>query len=90
LRAQAQGVLPCDFFTVETMWLRRMYVLVFIELGSRRVHLAGITTSPNRAWVTQQARDLTMTANVAAARFVIRDRDTKFTPAFDSAPRASG
>ena len=63
------------------MWLRRLYVLFFIELGSRRVHLAGITTHPNGAWVTQQARNLTMTTDVAAARFLIRDRDTKFTRA---------
>jgi transposase InsO family protein len=83
LRAQAHGVLACDFFTVETMWLRRLYVLFFIELGSRRVHLAGITTRPNGAWVTQQARNLTMSTDVAAARFLIRDRDTKFTRAFD-------
>jgi putative transposase len=83
LRAQAHGVLACDFFTVETLWLRRLYVLFFIELGSRRVHLAGITTSPNAGWVTQQARNLTMTTDVGAARFLIRDRDTKFTRAFD-------
>jgi putative transposase len=83
LRSQAHGVLACDFFTVETLWLRRLYVFFFIELGSRRVHLAGITTSPNGAWVTQQARNLTMTTDVAATRFLIRDRDTKFTRAFD-------
>src|SRR6266581_3762517 len=83
LRSQAHGVLACDFFTVETVWLRRLYVLFFIELGSRRVHLAGITAHPNGAWVTQQARNLTMTTDIEAARFLIRDRDTKFTLAFD-------
>ena len=90
LRDQAHGVLACDFFTVETLWLRRLYVLFFIELGSRRVHLAGITTSPNGAWVTQQARNLTMTTDLRAARFLIRDRDTKFTRAFDDVFRAEG
>ena len=75
---------------VETLWLRRLYVLFFIELSSRRVHLAGITTSPNGTWVTQQARSLTMTTDVTAARFLIRDRDTKFTHAFDDVFRAEG
>jgi putative transposase len=66
LRTQAHGVLACDFFTVETLRLRRLYVLFFIELGSRRVHLAGITTRPKGAWVTQQARNLTMTTDLSA------------------------
>ena len=83
LRTQAHGVLACDFFTVETLWLRRLYVLFFIELGSRRVHLGGITTRPNGAWVTQQARNLTMTTDLSAPGLLIRDRDTKFTRAFD-------
>jgi transposase InsO family protein len=90
LRSQAPGVLACDFFTVETMWLRRLYVFFFIEVGSRRVHLAGITTHPKGAWVTQQARNLTMTTDVAAARFLIRDRDTKFTQSFDDVFRCEG
>jgi transposase InsO family protein len=90
LRAQAHGVLACDFFSVETVWLRRLYVLFFIELGSRRVHLAGITTSPNGAWVTQQARNLTMSQDLAQTRLLIRDRDTKFTRAFDDVFRAEG
>ncbi|MGH3004770.1 MAG: helix-turn-helix domain-containing protein, partial [Gaiellaceae bacterium] len=64
LRAQAQGMVACDFFTVETAWLRTLYVLFFIELGSRRVHLAGVTSSPDSAWVTQQSRNLAIEARL--------------------------
>jgi hypothetical protein len=62
LRQQATSVLACDFFTVETITLRRYYVLFFIELRSRRVHLAGCTTNPTGAWVTQQACNLSSTS----------------------------
>jgi hypothetical protein len=58
LRAQAQSMIACDFFTVEVLWLGRLYVLFFIELGNRRVHLAGCTANPSGAWVAQQARQL--------------------------------
>jgi putative transposase len=61
LRQQAASMVACDFFTVETITLRRYYVLFFIELGSRRVHLAGCTTNPTGTWVTQQARNLSFT-----------------------------
>src|SRR6266571_7626038 len=81
---QAGGILECDFFTVETLWLRRLHVLFVIELERRRVHLASITANPNGAWVAQQARSLLM--NLAEQelrpRFLIRDRDSKFTAAF--------
>lgn len=83
LRQQAATTLACDFFTVETISLRRVYVLFFIELGSRRVHLAGCTTNPTGAWVTQQARNLSFTGVFGRMRSLIHDRDSKFSSAFD-------
>ncbi len=61
VRAHRQSLLAVDFFTVETIWLQRLYVLFFIELGSRRVHAAGCTPNPSAAWVIQQARQLSWT-----------------------------
>ena len=90
LRQQAASMLACDFFTVETLSLRRFYVLFFIELGSRRVHLGGCTTNPTGAWVTQQARNLSFTGLFARIRFLIHDRDSKFTAAFDEVFRSEG
>jgi transposase InsO family protein len=83
LRQQAAGMLACDFFTVETISLRRFYVLFFIELASRRVHLADCTTNPSGAWVPQQARNLSFTGVFERMRFLIHDRDSKFAAAFD-------
>src|SRR5450830_274806 len=92
LRAQASGVIACDFFTVETAWLRTLYVLVFIELGSRRIHLSPSTVHPDSAWVTQQARNLAMNLDGRSSpvRFLIRDRDTKFSWSFDEVLRSEG
>jgi transposase InsO family protein len=80
LRQQAASTLACDFFTFETVWLKTLYVLFFIELGSRRVHLGGCTASPDATWVTQQARNLARERPGAEAqvRFLVRDRDSKF------------
>ncbi len=75
LRQQASGILACDFFTVETVRLRTLYVLFFIELGTRRVHLAGASANPDSAWVTQQARNLAMEGRLNDVGFLIRDRD---------------
>jgi putative transposase len=90
LRQQAACMLACDFFTVETLSLRRFYVLFFIELESRRVHLAGCTTNPNGAWVTQQARNLSFTDLFERMRFLIHDRDSKFAASFDEIFRSEG
>jgi putative transposase len=90
LRPQATTTLACDFFTVETISLRRLYVLFFIEVGSRRVHLAGCTTNPTGAWVTQQARNLSFTGVFERMRFLIHDRDSKFSAAFDEVFRSEG
>jgi putative transposase len=92
LRAQAQSMLAVDFFTVETVALRRLYVLFYIELGSRRVRLAGCTPNPDGAWVSQQARQLVWTFPERAmpVRFLIRDRDSKFTRDSDAVFRSEG
>jgi putative transposase len=92
LRQQAAVIVACDFFTVETVWLRRLYVLFFIELDSRQVHLAGVTANPNAAWVTQQARNLLLGLEERGrrTRFLIRDRDAKFCRGFDDVFRSEG
>jgi transposase InsO family protein len=92
LREQAAGIVECDFFTVDTIWLRRLYVFFFIELERRRVHIAGITTHPNGNWATQQARNLltTLTAEGKQPQILIRDRDVKLTKAFDAFLRNAG
>jgi len=92
IRTHRQSLLAVDFVTVDTIWLQRLYVLFFIEVGSRRVHLTGCTLNPTRLWVTQQARHLTWTLGGRAepVRFLIRDRDQKFTSAFDDVFRSEG
>src|ERR671935_1279331 len=83
LRQQTAGIVECDFFTVDTVWLRRFYVLFFIELERRRVHIAGITAHPSGTWVIQQARNAfaTLSREGRQPRILIRDRDVKLTKA---------
>ncbi len=89
LRSQAAGIVACDFFCVDTVPLRRYYVLFFIELDTRRVHLAGITTNPNGPWTTQAARNLMMRYD-RTIRFLIRDGAGQFLRAFDDVFRSDG
>src|SRR5919204_730147 len=92
LRQQAAGIVECDFFTVDTVWLRRFYVFFFIELERRRVHIAGITTHPNGTWATEQARNVltTLRSDGKQPRILIRDRDVKLTKAFDASLQSQG
>jgi putative transposase len=92
LRAQASGTLACDFFHVDTIMLRRLYVLFFIDLERRKVFLAGVTEHPIGSWVTQQVRNLTMILEDEdrTVKFLIRDRDTKFVGPFDEVMMSIG
>ncbi|MGV9385069.1 integrase core domain-containing protein [Nonomuraea sp. NPDC003707] len=92
LTAQAHAIIACDFLVVETALLKRLYVLVFIEHGTRRLHLAGVTAHPTGAWTVQQARNLAMDLGerIVGLRFMIHDRDPLFTSAFREVFAAEG
>ncbi len=91
LRAQAASMLACDFLTVETAFLQRIYVLFFISLASRRIEYVACSSNPDGRWVTQQARNLVIQlGDEQPFRFLIHDRDTKFSHAFDEVFRTEG
>jgi putative transposase len=87
LSAQAKGIVACDFFTVETVFLKTMYVLVFMHIETRRILGVEVSANPNGAWVTQQARNLATDLDEdpeLRVRFLLRDRDAKYCRSFDA------
>src|SRR5215467_3744405 len=92
VRQHADQMLACDFFVVDTIWMTQLYVFFFVEVGSRCVHLAGCTYNPSAEWVVQQARNLAwkLQDGALSAKFLLRDRDSKFTAAFDDVFRSEG
>jgi hypothetical protein len=92
LAAQAAGILAVDFLHVDTVLLKRLYVLVFIEHGTRRMHRGGVTEHPTGEWTVQQARNLALALGerFEDIRFLLRDRGSNFTVSFDAVSQATG
>jgi putative transposase len=90
LNRQAVSIIACDFLTVDTVFMRRFYALFFVEIATRRVHLAGVTSNPDASWVIQQARNLVARWDSCLFRFLIRDRDCRYVAGFDEVFRSEG
>jgi transposase InsO family protein len=86
LTAQAEGIIAADFFHMDTVLGTRLYAMAFLEHGTRRLHVTGVTRHPTGEWATQQARNLAadLGTRVESLRFILRDRDTKYTASFDA------
>lgn len=92
LHSQASGIIAVDLFHVDTVLLKRVYCMAAMEISTRRVHLLGVTAHPTGSWAVQQARDLLMALDdsLHQVKFLLRDRDAKFTDAFDAALASKG
>ncbi|MCP5029943.1 MAG: transposase family protein [Actinomycetia bacterium] len=89
---RSQGAVACDFATIDTVTLRRFYLLFFIDIPTRTVYLAGITEHPTGAWTTQAARNLFLrhSEQLTGAKALVRDRGSQFVDAFDEIFRTAG
>jgi transposase InsO family protein len=92
LTAQAEGIVAADFFHLDTVLGKRLYAMAFLEHGTRKLHISGVTSHPTRDWTVQQARNVVgeLGTRMEALRFVLRDRDTKYGASFDAVFQSEG